>query len=50
VIVLGPLQGSGKATGRTLDAPYAHVWTLRDGKAVHFRAYTDTVNVLQSLS
>ena len=50
VVVLGHFEGTGKATGRTLDAPYAHVWTLRDGKAVHFRAYTDTANVLQSLS
>jgi ketosteroid isomerase-like protein len=49
VIVLGHFQGRGKATGRTLDAPYAHVWTLRDGKAVHFRSYTDTANFLQSL-
>ena len=49
VVVLGRFQGRGKATGRTLDAPYAHVWTLRDGKAVHFRNYTDTANFLQSL-
>ncbi len=49
VIVLGRFHGRGKATGRTLDAPYAHVWTLRDGKAVHFRNYTDTANFLQSL-
>jgi ketosteroid isomerase-like protein len=50
VVVLGHLQGRGKPNGRTLDAPYAHVWTLRDGKAVHFRAYADTANSLQSLS
>ena len=49
VIVLGHFQGRGKASGRTLDAPYAHVWTLREGKAVHFRAYADTANVLLSL-
>ena len=49
VVVLGHLAGTGKASGRTLDAPYAHVLTLRDGKAVHFRAYADTANALQSL-
>jgi ketosteroid isomerase-like protein len=49
VIVLGRFQGTGKATGRTLDAPYAHVWTLRDGRLVHFRNYTDTANFLQAL-
>ncbi len=49
VVVLGRFQGRGKATGRTLDAPYAHVWTLHDGKAVHFRNYMDTASFLQSL-
>src|SRR5215204_3287508 len=49
VIVLGRFQGRGKESGKTLDAPYAHVWTLREGKAVHFRVYTDTSNLLQSL-
>ena len=49
VVVLGHFEGRGKASGKALDALYAHVWTLRDGKAVHFRAYADTVKVLQSL-
>jgi uncharacterized protein len=49
VVVLGQFQGTGKASGRTLDATFAHVWTLRGGKAVHFRAYADTANVLHSL-
>ena len=42
VIVLGNFRVRGKATGRSVDAPYAHVWTLRDGKVVHFRNYMDT--------
>ncbi len=49
VVVLGLFQGKGKATGGTLDAPFAHVWTLREGKMVHFRNYTDTTNWLQAL-
>jgi ketosteroid isomerase-like protein len=49
VVVLGHFEGRGKASGKTLDTLYAHVWTLRDGKAVHFRAYADTAKVLQSL-
>ena len=48
VVVLGHFQGRGKASGKTLDALYAHGWTLRNGKAVHFRAYADTAKVLQS--
>ena len=49
VVVLGHVQGRGKASGKTLDAFYAHVWTLRDGKAVHVRVYADTAKLLQSL-
>jgi uncharacterized protein len=49
VVVLGRFRGRGKATGRILDAPYAHVWTLRDSKVVHHRNYPDTANLLQSL-
>ena len=49
VVVLGRFQGTGKATGQTLEAPYAHVWTLREGKAVHFRNYMDTASFLRAL-
>ena len=48
VVGLGRVQGRGKTTGRALDAPFAHLWTLRDGKAVHFRDYTDTAIFLES--
>jgi uncharacterized protein len=49
VIVLGYFRVRGKATGRTVDAPYAHVWTLREGKVVQHRNYVDTATFLQSL-
>ncbi len=49
VIVLGHFRVRGKATGRSADAPYAHVWTLRDGKVVHLRNYMDTATFLGSL-
>ena len=49
VVVLGRFQGTAKATGRTVDAPFAHVWTLRNGKLVHHRNYTDTATLLQAL-
>jgi ketosteroid isomerase-like protein len=42
VVVLGRYTGRAKTTGRTLDVPYAHVWTFRDGKAVRFRQFVDT--------
>ncbi len=50
VIMLRHFQGRRKATGRTLDTPFAHVWTLRDGKLVHHRNYVDTAKVLQPLA
>lgn len=43
IIVLGRYGGACKATGRALDAQFAHVWRVRDGKAAHFQQYTDTL-------
>ncbi|HEY7399209.1 MAG TPA: nuclear transport factor 2 family protein [Gaiellaceae bacterium] len=42
VVVLGRYRGVAKQTGRTLDVPFVHVWTVRDGKAVRFRQFLDT--------
>ena len=42
VVVLGRYTGVNKATGRTLNAQFAHVYTLVDGKIVGFQQYTDT--------
>jgi ketosteroid isomerase-like protein len=43
IVALGRYGGACKATGRTLDAQFAHVWRVRDGKAVSFQQYTDTL-------
>lgn len=42
VAVEGRYRGTMKATGRPIDAQFAHVWELRDGKVVRFQQYTDT--------
>jgi uncharacterized protein len=42
VLVLGRYTARARATAAVLDAPFAHVWTFRDGRAVRFRQYTDT--------
>jgi uncharacterized protein len=42
VVVLGRYTGRAKVTGRTLDVPFVHVWTWRDGAAVRFRQFLDT--------
>lgn len=43
VIVLGRYGGTHRASGRTLDAQFAHVWRVAGGKAVSFQQYADTL-------
>lgn len=50
VVVLGRYRGHGTDTGVTLDAAFAHVWTMRHGKVIQYRDYYDTANWLRSLA
>ena len=45
IVVLGKYSGKYRATGKSFEAPFAHVWKLRDGKAVRFIQYVDTLLV-----
>ena len=45
VVVLGRYTGSFKATGRPMNAQFAHVWRVADGKVVGFQQYADTLQV-----
>ncbi len=49
VVVLGHYSGSYKATGKSMKVPFAHVWTLADGKVKKFVQYTDTLKVSEVL-
>jgi ketosteroid isomerase-like protein len=42
VVVEGRYRGTMKTTGTPVDAQFAHIWQLRDGKVVRFQQYTDT--------
>lgn len=42
VVVEGRYRGKMRVTGRHVDAQFAHVWQLRDGRIVRFQQYTDT--------
>jgi ketosteroid isomerase-like protein len=42
VVVEGRYRGKVKATGTPIDAQFAHVWRLRDGRIFRFQQYTDT--------
>jgi len=50
VVVLGRYRGAAKQTGKTLDVPFVHVWSLRDGKAWRFRQFLDTAGWVEALS
>jgi ketosteroid isomerase-like protein len=49
VVALGDYGGTYKATGKSFSAPFAHVWTLREGRIVRFQQYTDTALVQAAL-
>ncbi len=50
VVSLGNYSGKYKATGKSFRTHFAHVWTLRNGKAVKFQQYTDTAKVQEALT
>jgi ketosteroid isomerase-like protein len=45
VVSLGDFTGVHGTTGKTSNARYAHVWTVRDGKIATFRQYIDTLAI-----
>jgi len=49
VVSLGGYSGRFKATGRSMTAPFAHVWKVRDGRLARFDMYTDTAKVLEAI-
>lgn len=50
VVAVGVYHGTGRRTGRRLDADFIHFWRFGpDGKVTFFRSYTDTHLWLQAL-
>ena len=45
VVAIGHYRATAKATGRTFDSDFVMVFTLRDGKVVAFREFTDSAAV-----
>lgn len=41
-VTLGRYAGTNKETGRALDAQFAHVWRVHEGKIRAFQQFTDT--------
>ncbi len=48
VVSLGDFKGVHGTTGKTSEARYAHVWTVKDGKITRFRQYIDTLAVAEA--
>ena len=49
IVALGRYSGNYKGTGRSMNAAFAHVWTVRNGKVVRFRQYADTRKMAEAL-
>lgn len=47
VLVEARYGGTGRATGKPIDAQVAHVWDVRDGKLARFQQYVDTWRLAQ---
>jgi uncharacterized protein len=45
VVVEGRYTGAYKATGKSLDAQYCHVFKIRDGKLATFQQFVDTAQM-----
>lgn len=49
IVALGKYSGKYKATGKSFQANFAHVWNMQDGKAARFTQYVDTLLVHRAL-
>jgi ketosteroid isomerase-like protein len=49
VLVFTHQTARGKASGVQIDLRIAHLWTIRDGKAVRMQAYFDREEALKAL-
>ena len=47
VVSLGDFRGVHRATGKSAQARYAHVWTVKGGEIARFRQYIDTLAVAE---
>jgi ketosteroid isomerase-like protein len=50
IVVTGFYRGTYKATGKPIDASFAHVLTMEDGKIVRFVEYADSKQVWEAIN
>ena len=49
VVVIGRYRGRAKETGKQLDVPFVHIWSMSGDKAIRFRQYLDTAGWVAAL-
>jgi uncharacterized protein len=49
VLILLHMVGQGKGSGIRVEARYAHVWTMRNGRGVRVDAYNDRESAMEAL-
>ncbi len=49
IVALGNYSGIFNKSGKSMSAPFAHVWTLVNGKVTKFVQYADTLKVSEAL-
>nr|EDZ37937.1 MAG: Conserved hypothetical protein [Leptospirillum sp. Group II '5-way CG'] len=49
VVVLGEYRGVNKATGKSMQSAFAHVYWICDSRIVRFQQYTDTLMVARAM-
>lgn len=50
VVVFGRYTGTYLATGKAMDAPFVHSWTVKDGEIASFQQYTDTAAQIAAMT
>lgn len=50
VVVFGRYKETWKATGKALDIPFVHSWTVQHGKLASFQQYTDTAALVATMT
>jgi len=48
VIVIARIKGTGRASGVDVDWRQGYIWTIRDGKGVRFRWFSDPDQALEA--
>jgi hypothetical protein len=48
VIVLGKYQVMTKKSRKKFESPFAHVYTIKNGKITKFRQYADTIKIQEA--